>query len=59
MHMQTSGSGLGLFIVKNIIARHGGEISVESEENKGSTFWFTLPTDESLIPSRDEKVAYY
>lgn len=59
MHMQTSGSGLGLFIVKNIITRHGGEISVESEENKGSTFWFTLPTDENLIPSRDEKVAYY
>jgi len=48
-----------LFIVKNIIARHGGEISVESEENKGSTFWFTLPTDENLIPSKDEKVAYY
>ncbi len=59
IHMQTSGSGLGLFIVKNIIARHGGKISVESEENKGSTFWFTLPTDENLIPSKDEKVAYY
>lgn len=59
IHMQTSGSGLGLFIVKNIIARHGGKISVESEENKGSTFWFTLPIDESFIPSKDEKVAYY
>jgi PAS domain S-box-containing protein len=59
IHMQTSGSGLGLFIVKNIIARHGGRIGVESEENKGSTFWFTLPVDENLIPSKDEKVAYY
>lgn len=59
IHMQTSGSGLGLFIVKNIIARHGGKIGVESEENHGSTFWFTLPMDENLIPSKEEKVAYY
>lgn len=40
---QTEGSGLGLFIVKNIIEKHGGKVSVESEENKGSTFSFTLP----------------
>jgi signal transduction histidine kinase len=40
---QTEGSGLGLFIVKNIIEEHGGKVSVESEENKGSTFSFTLP----------------
>ena len=59
IHMQTSGSGLGLFIVKNIVARHGGKIGVESQENKGSTFWFTLPMKENLIPSREEKVAYY
>ena len=37
------GSGLGLSICQMIIDRLGGTIGVESEENKGSTFWFTLP----------------
>ena len=44
------GSGLGLFLTKNIIVRHGGTIRVESVENRGSTFYFTLPTDPKLIP---------
>ena len=43
MKIETEGSGLGLFIVKNIIKAHNGKIGFESEENKGSTFWFTLP----------------
>ena len=43
MRMDTEGTGLGLFITKNIIEAHGGKIWFESEENKGTTFFFTLP----------------
>ena len=37
------GAGLGLSIVKGVVEAHGGEVWVESEEGKGSTFWFSLP----------------
>jgi signal transduction histidine kinase len=40
---EKKGTGLGLFIVKNLIELHKGKIWVESEEGKGSEFHFTVP----------------
>ena len=45
---ETGGTGLGLSIVKHIVTKHGGEISVWSSENVGSTFTIRLPIHESI-----------
>jgi PAS domain S-box-containing protein len=44
-----SGTGLGLYIVKLIVSEIGGTISFSSDENKGTTFFVTLPEDGDLV----------
>jgi len=51
--LQPNGNGLGLFITRNIIKRHGGDIGFESQLNRGTTFWFTLPLSSSLVPEKE------
>lgn len=45
------GLGLGLYITRQIVERHGGSIWVESREGEGTTFSFSLPVAEDVTPA--------
>ncbi|MDD4761457.1 MAG: ATP-binding protein [Candidatus Pacebacteria bacterium] len=53
LKFQTEGTGLGIYIAKNIIRQHGGEIYAESTLNRGTTIYFSLPIDPNLIPIKE------
>lgn len=40
---KVGGTGIGLFLVKNLVAAHHGDLNVESAPGKGSTFWLRIP----------------
>lgn len=51
--VQPNGSGLGLYICKQIVEQHKGKIWFESEQNKGSTFHVVLPAE--TVPTQKQK----
>ncbi|MDB5021717.1 MAG: domain S-box protein [Pedobacter sp.] len=57
--MRFEGLGLGLFISSEILKRHQGSFWIESEQGKGSTFFFRLPIEQKVLKKRVVKNATF
>lgn len=53
---ETEGTGMGLYVCKSIIELSGGNVWFESKENKGTTFYFTLPLKGSIMREGDKSL---
>jgi signal transduction histidine kinase len=53
---QAGGAGLGLAISKSLVEAHGGQMSVQSEVGRGTTFTFTLPVAAAEASTKQERL---
>ena len=55
-HARTAGAGLGLAIAREIIDEHGGTITCDSQQDRGTTFRISLPADRRQLPRAEDEV---
>ena len=51
------GTGLGLYIVQEIVTAHGGRVTVESVKGQGTSFSLTLPVDTHVVLQTSNEVS--